>query len=92
MALIKGYEIDLQKIQNKNEQRVMSLLIDILEEYKGYEPNQTDIEDIYALTLNSLPARYTQPVTLVIDEPVKEHMIREKIRAAVKTVRERPNH
>lgn len=91
MADIAG-TVDFHAIRNKNEKRVIELISEVIGEYPDFHPNQTDLEDIYALTLNRLPARYTQPVTLVIEEPVSEDMIRKTIRGALDTVRARPNH
>ncbi len=92
MTEIKGMAVDFDRIRNRNEQRVINLLEGVLDEFPLFSPNVTDIEDIFALTLNRLPARYVQPVTLVIDEPVGEEAIKEVIRNVIITVIMRPNH
>jgi hypothetical protein len=61
-------------------------------EFPGFAPNRIDYEDIYALALNGLPARYVQHVNLVLEEPVTDEMVREAVRKAVSTVVNRPNH
>ena len=83
--------LDFHSIRNRNEERVLRLLPVVLAEFHQYCPSPTDIEDIYALTLNKLPARYAQAVSLVIQEPVGDEMIRETLRDAICTVRTRPN-
>ncbi|MYL83574.1 competence protein ComFB [Desulfovibrio aerotolerans] len=83
--------LDFHSIRNRNETRVINLLPGVLAEFPNVCPTRTDIEDIYALTLNKLPARYVQAVSLVIQEPVSDEMIREMLRDAVRTVRARPN-
>ena len=83
--------LDFHSIRNRNEERVVSLLPGVLAEFRHYRPSQTDVEDIYALTLNKLPARYAQAVSLVIREPVSDEMIRETLRDAICIVRSRPN-
>ncbi|KHK03297.1 late competence development ComFB family protein [Desulfovibrio sp. TomC] len=83
--------LDFHSIRNRNEERVLRLIPEVLAEFRHYCPSSTDIEDIYALTLNKLPARYAQAVSLVIQEPVSDEMIRETLRDAVCTVRSRPN-
>lgn len=83
--------LDFHSIRNKNEDRVINLLPGVLAEFAHFSPSCTDIEDIYALTLNKLPARYVQAVSLVIQEPVSDEMIRDTLRDAVRTVRARPN-
>lgn len=83
--------IDFHSIRNKNEDRVINLLPEILGEFPDCHPTRTNIEDIYALTLNLLPARYAQAVSLVINEPVTDETIRLVLREAIRTVRDRPN-
>ncbi|OLN24704.1 hypothetical protein DVDV_3995 [Desulfovibrio sp. DV] len=83
--------LDFHSIRNRNEERVIRLLPEVLAEFRRYSPSRTDIEDIYALTLNRLPARYAQAVSLVIEEPVSDAMVRETLRDAICTVRARPN-
>ncbi len=83
--------VDFPAIRNKNEDRVIALMPDVLAEFPDFGRNQTNIEDVYALTLNMLPARYAQAVSLVFDEPVTDETIRLMLREAVRTVRTRPN-
>ena len=83
--------VDSHAIRNRNEERVIELLSVVLSEFPDFEPTRTDIEDIYALTLNRLPARYIQAVALVINEPVIDPLIRQTLRESVRTVRARPN-
>ncbi len=83
--------VDFQAIRNKNEGRVIDRMPEVLAEFPNFRPSRTDIEDIFALTLNMLPARYVQAVTLVIEEPVTDEMIRLMLREAVRTVMARPN-
>jgi hypothetical protein len=67
-------------------------MIRILPEFDGYKPNKLDLEDIYALSLNTLPARYIQRGSIVLREPVREEVIEEVVRDAVLTVQNRPNY
>ncbi len=83
--------LDFHAIRNRNEERVINLMPEVLVEFSDFRYTRTDIEDIYALTLNMLPARYVQSVTLVIDEPVTDDTVRLMLREAVRTVRARPN-
>jgi hypothetical protein len=83
--------LDFHSIRNGNEERVINLMPMVFEEFPDYNPCRTDIEDIYALTLNKLPARYRQAVSLVIREPVSDAMIRDRMREAVRIVMARPN-
>ncbi|WP_300158869.1 late competence development ComFB family protein [Solidesulfovibrio sp.] len=83
--------LDFHAIRNRNEERVINLMPGVLAEFPDFRYTRTDIEDIYALTLNMLPARYVQSVSLVIDEPVTDDTVRLMLREAVRTVRARPN-
>ncbi len=83
--------LDFHSIRNRNEDRVIHLMPRVLAEFPDFRFTRTDVEDIYALTLNMLPARYVQAVTLVIDEPVTDETVLLMLREAVRTVRARPN-
>ncbi len=83
--------LDFHAIRNRNEERVINLMPEVLAEFPDFDFCRTDIEDIYALTLNMLPARYAQAVSLVIDEPVTDETVRLMLREAIRTVRSRPN-
>jgi hypothetical protein len=85
-------EANLYHIRNRNELRVIEELPGVLREYEEYQPEILDIEDIYALALNKLPARYVQRGSIVLSESVSDEMVRDALRQAVNTVRERPNY
>jgi len=57
---------------------------------KDWEPEALDVQDIYALALNSLPPRYVQDGTIVFNEPVKRSDIEYAVRKAVEKVRKSP--
>lgn len=82
--------IDLAGIENRNEKRVLACMPQVLEEYPDFDPNAVDIQDIYALSLNSLPPRYTQAFSIVLQEPVGEDRVWEAVREAVQRVRTQP--
>lgn len=84
--------VSLFSIRNRLELRVIAAMERVLPEFPDYIPQELDIEDIYALALNSLPARYAQTGSIVLREPVSEGMLEDAVRSAVETVRERPNY
>ncbi|MBU1248774.1 MAG: late competence development ComFB family protein [Proteobacteria bacterium] len=51
---------DLSDIRNTTEERVARQMQEKLAHCMDYCPDETDVKDIYALTLNSLPARHIQ--------------------------------
>ncbi|BBD06836.1 late competence development ComFB family protein [Desulfovibrio ferrophilus] len=79
-------------IHNKNEKRVIEAMRHALAEHPDFAPNDIDIQDIYALSLNSLPPRYVQQGTIVLREPVRPDVINDAVREAIETVRTRPNY
>ena len=81
---------DLSQIRNRNERRVISHLPAILGEYPDFEPDVVAIQDIYALALNLLPARYTQRFSIVLKEPVSDEAVRQAVRESVVRVMNNP--
>jgi len=79
-------------VRNRNELRVIQEMERVLAEYPDFDPAVLDLEDIYALSLNKLPARYTQRGSIVLQEPVRDEEIADAIRDAVEVVRARPNY
>ena len=84
--------VDLSRIYNKNEKRVVLAMEKILSAIEDWEPEALDIQDIYALTLNSLPPRYVQEGTIVFNEPVKITEVEKAVHKAIEKVRSTPNY
>lgn len=84
--------VDLSRICNKNEKRVIQAMEKILAAIDDWEPEALDIQDIYALALNNLPPRYVQEGTIVFNERVKNEDVEQEVQAAVEKVRKRPNY
>ena len=82
--------ISFYDIRNRNEIRVIKILPEILEEFPEFEPDRLDIKDIYALALNKLPPRYVQKGTIVLQENVKDEMIRFVLREAISRIKDNP--
>lgn len=84
------HDVFLGNIRNRNERRVALLLPEVLEEYSDYIFDPLDIEDMYALTLNLLPARYIQPGTIVLQDKLSDEEIKSKMRRAIEKVLDNP--
>jgi hypothetical protein len=84
--------VDLNRIRNKNEMRVVLVMKMFLTEIKDWEPDTMDIQDMYALALNKLPARYIQEGTIVLNELVTDTEVELAVKRAIQTVREKPNY
>ncbi len=87
--VVKGVELD--KIRNRNEKRVAKLIPEILDEYyEDFIFEHLDIQDIYALTLNLLPARYVQTGSIILSDRLSDFEIKSKIRIATERVLDNP--
>ncbi|MCL7488118.1 MAG: late competence development ComFB family protein [Desulfobulbaceae bacterium] len=82
--------VDLSRIYNKNEKRVVLAMEKLLDRINDWQPEGLDVQDIYALALNSLPPRYVQEGTIVFNEPVKRSDIEHAVRVAIDKVRNSP--
>lgn len=80
----------LHDIRNRNETRVVKALHQWLEEPDTPPLNSRQLQDVYALALNLLPARYAQRGTIVVHEPVRMDDIFKAIRTACGTVLNNP--
>lgn len=83
-------EMDFSAVHNRNESRVLKELKKMYPELPQAARESKAIQDIYALALNSLPARYTQPGSIVLREPVRIEHIQAALREAVDMVIGRP--
>ncbi len=70
--------------------RVVKALHQWLEEPDTPSLNPRQLQDVYALALNLLPARYAQRGTIVVHEPVRMDEILQAIRTACDTVLSNP--
>ncbi|MFP3999554.1 MAG: late competence development ComFB family protein [Desulfosalsimonas sp.] len=82
--------IDLIGIRNRNEVRVIKIMEQVLPEYPDVSRDVINIQDIYALALNMLPARYTQQFSIVLKDPVSDQQIADALHKAVQQVRDNP--
>ncbi len=89
-ALYTFRGINLNSIRNRNELRVIAQLPNILAQFPNFEPNIIDIQDIYALSLNLLPAFYTQEFSIAFKKPTDDQHIRDTLCKAIKIVMSNP--
>lgn len=87
---------DLFDIINYNEPMVLEVMRELYEEDGDACRCNLCVEDVFALALNALPARYIQPTSLRTYS-VSEHFIDRKailtaVHDAMKRVKEAPKH
>lgn len=78
--------VDLGRIRNRNEVRVIAHMRELLGQYPDFSPDVIAVQDIYALALNHLPARYAQEFSIVLKDPVTDADVREAVQKAIDTV------
>ena len=83
-------ETDFSAVHNRNEARVLKELKKLYPELPAAVRDTKAIQDIYALVLNSLSARYTQPGSIVLRDPVRVEHIQDAIHEAAKLTAGRP--
>ena len=84
--------VNLSNIRNRNESRVAKVLNEVLDDFYDEDPDVIDIQDIFALALNKLPARYVQQGGMVLKEPLREADIRDAVEEAIQIVKSKPNY
>ncbi|WP_319543326.1 late competence development ComFB family protein [uncultured Pseudodesulfovibrio sp.] len=83
--------VDVSKIINRNETRVAALIPELIQEYyPDFIFEDLDIQDIYALTLNLIPAGYAQTGSIVLSNRLSDFEINSKIRIAIERVLDNP--
>jgi hypothetical protein len=92
LASQKLQGVDLSRVYNRNEKRVVQAMERIFAAVDDWDPEALDIQDVYALALNSLPPRYVQDGTIVFNESVRNAQIEQAVRRAVDKVRQKPNY
>jgi len=83
--------VDVTNIINRNESRVAELIPELIQEYyPDFIFEDLDIQDIYALTLNLIPAGYAQSGSIVLSNRLSDFEINSKIRIAIERVLDNP--
>ena len=82
--------VDMSSLRNRNESRVAECMREELATMIDNAFTEKDLLDVYALSLNTLPARYTQKGTIVLREPVSKESVRTTVRNAFEQVLQNP--
>ena len=82
--------VDMSSLRNRNESRVADCMREELATMIDNAFTEKDLLDVYALSLNMLPARYTQKGTIVLREPVSKDSVRAIVRNAFEQVLQHP--
>jgi hypothetical protein len=92
---ILGHSVE--DIRNDNELLIIKKINEVFQKDRQLCRCRLCVEDIYALSLNYLPARYKQSLTLTAlqggkDWQIGETQIEDAINKAVLQVKKRPHH
>ncbi len=75
--------IDFSNVRNRNEKKVIRAMERFYNKYKSTKRieglSSKDYQDVFALALNTLPARYAQSSTIVLGDPVRDEDITEAV-------------
>ncbi|MDR2161928.1 MAG: late competence development ComFB family protein [Desulfovibrio sp.] len=82
--------IDMYNLRNRNELRVAECMREILETMIYETISEKDLKDVYAYSLNQLPARYAQNGTIVLNDPVRRSAVLKVVRDAFTFVMDNP--
>ncbi|BCS87929.1 late competence development ComFB family protein [Pseudodesulfovibrio sediminis] len=84
-------DVDVSSISNRNKRRVVELIPVIIDEYyPDFIFEDLDIQDIFALSLNLIPAAYAQTGSIIISNRISDYEINNKIRIAIERVLDNP--
>ncbi len=81
---------DFSDIRNRNESRVRAAIGEALADMGHANMPEEMVRDIFAYALNQLPARYAQPGTIVLRDPVRKEHIRDVVTKAVLHIMQNP--
>lgn len=93
MSVCKKYtvrDVDLSSIRNRNEVRVIRAMREVLATKSAEMLLEKDLKDIYALSLNQMPAHYTQFGTIVLDQMISSEDVNSIVLHAYEQVVEFP--
>ena len=88
--LINGH--DLSNVINEMEMLVISAMKELLPKNKKFDGCQICLEDIYALSLNRLDARYVQVGTIVLKKETSMEDVLDIVGMTIAQVVSKPNH
>ena len=92
-SILKFKNTNLERIRNKNEKRVIQAMNAVLPEIESFCGCDLCVADVYAATLNSLPAHYIQYGGIALrSTPEREDDVKAAVRQAAEIVVENPNH
>jgi hypothetical protein len=84
--------VNLINIRNRNEKRVADCMRGELAVMIDAHFSDQDLRDVFAYSLNQLPARYTNPGTIVLGDTVRKSEITAIVREAFEVVLKNPKN
>lgn len=84
--------ISLINVRNSYEAKVIKILKKLLPLYEKCDGCSICIQDIYALSLNMIKAKYVQVGTIILKKNDDQPIIEKAVRHAIEKVIANPNH
>ncbi len=82
--------VDMSELRNRNEVRVAECMREELATMIDSAFSEKDLQDVYAYSLNQLPARYAQRGTIVLRDPVNKDDVRTVVSEAFEHILRNP--
>ncbi len=86
----RGYSMG--HMRNRNEFLVAKAMEEVIPEYSPICECAMCVEDIFALSLNSLPAKYQHSMSIDIHKKATYEEVCKKVKESVELVRKKPKH
>ncbi len=85
-------DVSLINVRNRNEIIVIQIMEKVLPDYPEFDKCTLCFQDVYALTLNHLPAQYIQAGTIMLKKVNNKVAIEEIVRSSFEAVIQQPKH
>jgi hypothetical protein len=82
--------VNMMQVRNRNEKRVADCMREELAAMMDARFSEQDLRDVFAYSLNQLPARYTNPGTIVLGDAVRKPEITAIVREAFEVILKNP--
>ncbi|MBU2645329.1 late competence development ComFB family protein [bacterium] len=86
------FGVSMANIRNKNEKKVIEFMKKLIPQFPEFDYCTICLQDVYALSLNQLTARYTQSGTIVLKKDLADDDFRDVVESAIETVTKNVKH
>ncbi|MDH4121859.1 MAG: late competence development ComFB family protein [Deltaproteobacteria bacterium] len=88
--VVNGY--NLSTIQNRNKLRVVKRMREALQKAQGFCGCRICVEDLFAATMNAVPAHYAQEGSVILDPNPSDAELDHIIQQMIRRIAAHPTH